>query len=89
MLEVTDGVAGVWGADRVGLHLALRGDAHDMGDSDLAATFGYLARECGKRGLAFLFAREGIGEPRLGPVMKRAGEFYFLVPLQVPLNCSS
>jgi len=71
MLEVVDAVAGVWGADRVGLHLAPRGDEHDMGDSDLAATFGYLARECGKRGLAFLFAREGIEEPRLVPMMKR------------------
>ena len=73
MLEVVDTVVSVWGADRVGLHLAPRGDAHDMGDSDLAATFGYLARECGKRDLAFLFAREGIEEPRLAPMMK--GEF--------------
>ena len=39
----------VWGAGRVGMHLAPRGDAHDMGDSDPAATFGYVARELGKR----------------------------------------
>ena len=71
MLEVVDAVVEVWGADRVGLHLAPRGDAHDMGDSDPAATFGYVARECGRRGIAFLFAREGLGEPRLGPMMKR------------------
>ena len=37
MLEVTDAVVSVWGAGRVGVHLAPRGDAHDMGDSDLAA----------------------------------------------------
>ncbi|PHY20177.1 hypothetical protein CSW59_08310 [Caulobacter sp. BP25] len=28
----------VWGADRVGVHLAPRADSHAMGDSDLAAT---------------------------------------------------
>jgi len=70
MLEVVDAVVGVWGADRVGLHLAPGCDAHDMGDSDPAALFGHLARECGERGLAFLFAREGREEPRLGPMMK-------------------
>ena len=36
MLEVTDAVISVWGAGRVGMHLAPRGDAHDMGDSNPA-----------------------------------------------------
>ena len=27
----------VWGADRVGMHLAPRSDTHDMGDSDPSA----------------------------------------------------
>ncbi len=67
-LEVTDAVVGVWGADRVGYHLAPRG----MGDADLAGTFGYLATELGRRKLAFLCAREGLAEPRLGPALKRA-----------------
>ena len=71
-LEVADAVTSVWGADRVGYHLAPRGDAHGMGDSSLAATFGYLATELGKRKLAFLCAREGLAAPRLGPVLKRA-----------------
>ncbi|MEK6298536.1 MAG: alkene reductase, partial [Paraburkholderia tropica] len=44
--------------------------AHTMGDSDPAATFGYVARELGKRKLAFLFARESLGENRLGPQLK-------------------
>jgi 2,4-dienoyl-CoA reductase-like NADH-dependent reductase (Old Yellow Enzyme family) len=70
MLEIVDAAIEVWGADRVGLHLAPRGDEHDMGDSDPAATFGYVARECGKRQIAFLFAREGSEEPRLAPMMK-------------------
>jgi hypothetical protein len=63
MLEVTDAVAEVWGADKVGMHLAPRGDAHSMGDSDALATFTYVGRELGRRGLAFLCAREA----RLGP----------------------
>lgn len=72
MLEVTDAAIGVWGADRVGMHIAPRGDSHGMGDADPAATFGYLARELGKRRIAFLFAREGLAEPRLGPDLKKA-----------------
>ncbi|MGI9243656.1 MAG: alkene reductase [Verrucomicrobiales bacterium] len=70
MLELVDAAIGEWGADRVGLHLAPRCDAHDMGDSDPRALFSYVARECGTRGIAFLFAREGIKEPRLAPIMK-------------------
>ena len=72
MLEVTDAVTAVWGAGRVGMHLAPRGDAHDMGDSNLAATFGYVAEQLGKRKLAFLCARESLAGPRLGPALKQA-----------------
>ena len=72
MLEVTDAAIGVWGADRVGMHLAPRGDSHGMGDSDPAATFGYVARELGARRIAFICAREGLAEPRLGPALKQA-----------------
>jgi 2,4-dienoyl-CoA reductase-like NADH-dependent reductase (Old Yellow Enzyme family) len=71
MLEVVDAAIGVWGAGRVGLHLAPRGDAHDMGDSDPAATFGYVAREAAKRKLAFLCAREHAGPGRIGPELKK------------------
>src|SRR5277367_3877321 len=49
MLEVADSAISVWGAGRVGVHLAPRGDAHSMGDSNLAATFEYVARELGAR----------------------------------------
>jgi len=71
MLEVVDAAIAVWGAGSVGLHLAPRGDAQSMGDSDLAATFGYVAREAGRRGLAFLCAREYVGPDSLGPRLKR------------------
>ena len=72
MLEVADAAVSVWGADRVGMHLAPRGDAHGMGDSELPRTFGYVADELGKRRIAFLCAREYSGDDRLGPTLKRA-----------------
>jgi 2,4-dienoyl-CoA reductase-like NADH-dependent reductase (Old Yellow Enzyme family) len=72
LLEVTAAAIGVWGADRVGVHLAPRSDSHGMGDANPAETFGYVARELGKRGIAFLCAREGLSEPRLGPALKKA-----------------
>jgi len=71
LLEVTDAAIGVWGADRVGVHLSPKADTHDMSDSDLPATFGYVARELGKRKIAFIAARES-GEGRLGPQLKAA-----------------
>ncbi|MFP3608312.1 alkene reductase, partial [Paraburkholderia sp. SIMBA_053] len=58
-------------AQRVGVHLAPRRDSHDMGDSNAAATFGYVARELGKRKIAFIAAREALGEDRLGPQLKK------------------
>ena len=72
MLEVADACIDVWGASRVGMHLAPRGDSHDMGDSNPAETFGYVAAELGKRGIAFLCAREALGPNRLGPQLKKA-----------------
>lgn len=72
MLEVTDACIGVWGASRVGVHLAPRCDSHGMGDSDPLATFTHVSRELGRRGIAFLCARESITGKRIGPAMKRA-----------------
>lgn len=72
MLEVADAAIAVWGPGRVGMHLAPRCDIHWMGDSNPAATFGYVAKELGKRKIAFLCARESLQEPRLGPALKKA-----------------
>jgi len=77
MLEAVDAAISVWGADRVGLHIAPKCDAHDMGDSDPEATFGYVADAMKKRGIAFIFARESQAAPRLGPNLKaRFGGVY-------------
>ena len=72
MLEVTDACIAVWGASRVGMHLAPRRDAHDMGDSDPAGTFTHVARELGRRTVAFICAREKVGDDSLGADIKRA-----------------
>ncbi|MDW3715580.1 MULTISPECIES: alkene reductase [Pseudomonas] len=72
LLEVTDALIKVWGAGRVGVHLAPRADSHDMGDSNRAETFGYVARELGKRGVAFICAREKAADDSLTPSLKEA-----------------
>ncbi|HEU0070193.1 MAG TPA: alkene reductase [Alphaproteobacteria bacterium] len=72
MVEAVDAAISVWGADRVGLHLAPRGDSHDMSDSDPATTFSHVAREMGKRKLAFIMAREYEGPDAIGAKIKAA-----------------
>jgi 2,4-dienoyl-CoA reductase-like NADH-dependent reductase (Old Yellow Enzyme family) len=71
MLEATDAAIDVWGPGRVGMHLAPRGGTQGIADADPAATFGYVARELGKRKIAFLCAREHLGPGRLGPYLKQ------------------
>lgn len=72
MFDAVDAAISVWGADRVGLHIAPRGDAHTMGDSDLKTTFTYVATEMGKRKIAFLCAREHKSDDWLSPHLKAA-----------------
>lgn len=72
MLEATDAAISVWGADRVGVHLAPKCDAHDMGDSNPEATFTYVATELGKRKIAFICARESYDGTEIGPKLKQA-----------------
>ncbi|MGH8467277.1 MAG: alkene reductase [Pseudomonas sp.] len=72
LLEVTDAVIEVWGAQRVGVHLAPRADSHDMGDANRAETFTYVARELGKRGIAFICSREKEADDSIGTLIKEA-----------------
>jgi 2,4-dienoyl-CoA reductase-like NADH-dependent reductase (Old Yellow Enzyme family) len=72
MLEVTDAVISVWGAGRVGMHLAPRCDAHSMGDSNPLATFSYIAKELGKRQIAFICAREIQDKNSIGSQLKQS-----------------
>lgn len=71
LLEVTDACIEVWGKGRVGVHLAPRMDAHDMGDSNRTDTFSYVATELGKRGIAFISTREHAAEDSLTPLLKQ------------------
>lgn len=72
LLEITDAVCSVWSPGRVGVHLAPRCDAHDMGDDNPHETFTYVARELGARKIAFLFTREHKDAPGLSADMKTA-----------------
>ena len=71
LLEVTDQLIDVWGADRVGVHLAPRGDAHDMGDDNPSETFGYVAQALGERKIAFICAREYVADDSLAGLIKQ------------------
>jgi len=71
MLEITDAVLDVWDAGQVGMHLAPRMDAHDMGDSTQLETFSYLARELGKRNIAFICTREHLDDDSISPMLKK------------------
>jgi 2,4-dienoyl-CoA reductase-like NADH-dependent reductase (Old Yellow Enzyme family) len=72
LLEITDVLIDVWGAGKVGVHLSPRADIHDMGDSNREESFTYVARELGKRGVAFICARERAAEDSLGAHLKEA-----------------
>ena len=71
LLEVVDALIEVWGAGRVGVHLAPRGDEHDMGDADPKETFGYVAEALGKRQIAFIFTREYWAEDSISTDLKQ------------------
>ena len=72
MLEVTDAVIEVWGAGRVGMHLAPRGDSHEMGDAIRRRRSAMWRANSASGGIAFICARESLKEPRLGPIIKKA-----------------
>ncbi|MEJ0007220.1 MAG: hypothetical protein WDM77_12855 [Steroidobacteraceae bacterium] len=72
MLEVTDAVISVWGAGRVGMHLAPRGDAHTMGGLRSGRALRSRGAGAGPSALAFLCVREYLGPDRLGPELKTA-----------------
>jgi len=71
MLECADAAISVFGADRVGMHLAPRGDSHGISDANRPETFGYVAEQLGKRKIAFIMAREALGPDSLGAALKK------------------
>ncbi len=71
LLEIVDSILQVWEPGRVGVHLAPASDSHDMSDENPKETFGYVAKELGKRKLAFIFTREGQRDGYLTPHIKK------------------
>jgi N-ethylmaleimide reductase len=61
LLEVTEAVADVWGADRVGVRLSPSGTYGSVFDSNPGATYGYAVRMLDRYGLAYLH----LIEPRI------------------------
>jgi NADPH2 dehydrogenase len=70
LLAAVDAAVSVWGAGRVAANLAPRSDSHGMSDANPRETFGYVARELGRRKLAFLFLRESQGPGYQTPTLK-------------------
>lgn len=71
LLEVVDALIEVWGAGRVGVHLAPRGDEHDMGDHDPRETFGYALEQLGQKKIAFFFTREYLADDSISDYLKQ------------------
>jgi len=61
MLELTEALVSVWGADRVGVRISPSGKWGSISDSKPEATFGYVAEKLNAFGLAYLH----IIEPRV------------------------
>ena len=72
MLQAADAAIAVFGAGRVGMHLAPRSDVHGISDAHGTETFTYVATELGKKKLAFLMAREHVADDSRGPALKKA-----------------
>lgn len=66
-LQVTEGVADVWGADRVGVRISPLNAFNTMRDSDPGKTFGTLVTELTGLSLAYLHVVEEDGAPESGP----------------------
>jgi N-ethylmaleimide reductase len=62
LMDVTDAVTGVWGADRVGVRLSPFGSFGDMHDSDPVALFRYVLEQLSRRKIAYAH----LVEPRVG-----------------------
>jgi N-ethylmaleimide reductase len=58
VLEVTEALIGVWGAERLGVRLSPSSRVHGMYDSDAVANFSHVIRELDALGVGYLHLRE-------------------------------
>lgn len=70
LLQIVDEFIAIWGAGRVGVHIAPRGDSHDMGDENPLATFGYVMQQLSARNIAFVFSREYQADDSIGTQLR-------------------
>ncbi|AOB30364.1 NADH:flavin oxidoreductase [Bordetella sp. H567] len=61
LLEAVEALVGVWGGDRVAVRISPSGKFGTMSDSDPVGTFGYVAEQLNRYGLAYLH----VVEPRI------------------------
>ncbi|BBP00226.1 alkene reductase [Sulfuriferula nivalis] len=67
LLEITQAVVNVWGADRVGVRLSPINPFNDMSDSNPQATFDYVAQALSPFQLAYLHVTEWAGHDASQP----------------------
>jgi N-ethylmaleimide reductase len=73
LLQVTEAVADVWGADRVGVRISPLNAFNTMFDSNPGETFGTLVAALAGFGLAYLHVVEEDGAPESGPRFDMGG----------------
>jgi 2,4-dienoyl-CoA reductase-like NADH-dependent reductase (Old Yellow Enzyme family) len=72
LLEIVDVLIEVWGAGKVGVHLAPASDGAGLEDSDPEALFTYVAKQLSNRQIAFIFAREATStENTVGQLVRK------------------
>jgi N-ethylmaleimide reductase len=76
VLEVIEAVAGVWGADRVGIKISPTTTHHDSGDSDPERTFCHLIEKLGSTGIAYLHITEGSSSAVLSGPARLNAQFF-------------
>lgn len=84
LLEIVDVLIAVWGADKVGVHLAPASDGAGLADSDPRALFTYVAKQLSARNIAFIFAREDTSkEDTVGQLVRDNFEGVFIANQQL------
>lgn len=89
LFEIVDACIGVWGAERVGVHLSPYGTAHAMQDSNPPLLFSHIAHALGQRRIAFLFVREASGKETLTTALKRLFGGPLIVNQNYDVNAAS
>lgn len=79
LVEVTDAVTSVWGAERVGLHISPGDNSYSVANNESRSTYEYVVREVSSRRIAFLCVRESTKSCiRHGPALRKLFEGIFI-----------